>query len=189
MNVLTILGSPLKNGKTSKVLDMVEHEFITMELNVERVNLSGLNINGCGEDMLCHTKGGLPVCHRDDDITPILGKIVDADIVIFATPLFMWSYTAQMKALLDRTFCLVTGFGTDKHKSLVEGKRWGLLVTCAGPYQDNAESVVEIFYRIGDFAKTVIAADLVVPFSDTIDQRKGEVRNEAIIFAEKMAEK
>ena len=69
----------------------------------------------------------------EPDALEILNALVDCDGHIIATPLYAWTYSGLMKTFLDRFISLVTGFTSDAHKSLIEGKRAALLVTCGGP--------------------------------------------------------
>ncbi|MBW1943757.1 MAG: NAD(P)H-dependent oxidoreductase, partial [Deltaproteobacteria bacterium] len=80
-----------------------------------------------------------------------------------ATPLYCWGFSSQMKALIDRHLCLATGYDTPDYKSVVEGKRTALLVTCDGPVENNADLIQECFNRLNDYAKAIVVGKYVVP--------------------------
>jgi hypothetical protein len=92
-----------------------------------------------------------------------------------------------MKALIDRHFCLVTGYGTADLKSLVEGKRTALLVTCAGPVEKNADLIQVLFDRLTDFGKCKAIGKYVVPFCTTPEALNEKVRGMAHTMAGEIA--
>jgi multimeric flavodoxin WrbA len=92
-----------------------------------------------------------------------------ADAVIYSTPLYCWGFSSQMKALIDRHYCLVTGFGTPDHRSLLAGKPVALLVTCAGPVEGNADVIQTLFNRLCQFDQARIVNKTVVPQCTTPD--------------------
>ena len=65
----------------------------------------------------------------------------------------------------------------------------GLIVTAAGPPQDNADKVVEIFHRVCDFAKTPCRAPLVVPYCTEPEALSEEWKIKAREFAEDLPDK
>jgi multimeric flavodoxin WrbA len=128
-----------------------------------------------------------PGCPQEDEAVEIFQRMIAADGVLYASPLFCWGYSAQIKPLIDRHFCLVTDYGGPRYKSLLEGKRAGLLVTCAGPEEDNTESIVDMFTRLMDYAKCKPSLTLVVPFCTTPDAMGDNIREMARRFASRFA--
>ncbi len=89
-------------------------------------------------------------------------KIMDSDVIIFACPIFCWSYPAQMKPFLDRTYCLDKFASDGTYVSLVEGKKCGLLATAGGDEFDGADLVVEAHQRLASFHRMKDIGHLVV---------------------------
>jgi multimeric flavodoxin WrbA len=172
MNVLTLLGSPRKNGNTSSVLAMVEDE-LSGRYAVERINIAAVNINGCLGCGECQKVTDRPGCIQKDDAHFVFERMLAADALIYASPLYCWSFTAQMKALIDRHFCLVTGGGTSNCRSLLDDTPAALLVTCAGPVQGNADVIQTVFDRVCRFAKARTVNKTVIP-SCTTPEALGE---------------
>ncbi len=184
MKIMTILGSPKKKGNTAAVLGMFE-EIVSKDHTIDRVNISDCNVKGCLGCYACQRTSEEPGCIQKDDAISIIGRIVEADAVIYATPLYDWSFSSQIKALLDRQLCLATDYGTPDHKSLIEGKKVALLVTCGGPIENNADLIQEIFDRMfASFLKADIAGKYVVPLCTTPDK----MGDEAMGTAKQMAE-
>jgi multimeric flavodoxin WrbA len=182
MKVMTILGSPKKKGNTAAVLGMFEG-IIAKDHEVDRVDISDCDVRGCLGCYACQRTSDEPGCIQKDDAVQIFERMMDADVVIYATPLYGWSFPAQIKALLDRHICLVTGYGTPDQNSLVAGKKVALLVTCGGPVEKNADLIQEIFNRMSDFLKGDTAGKYVVPFCTTPD----EMGDQATGIAKQMA--
>ena len=65
-----------------------------------------------------------------DDMYDIADKILKADCIILASPIYIWYCTAPMKAMLDRLYGLHKYYGKQTGSSMLEGKLCGLIVTC-----------------------------------------------------------
>jgi multimeric flavodoxin WrbA len=164
MKVTTILGSPKKNGNTAKVLNVFEELFVAQGNEVERIHVVDYEIRGCQGCGVCQKVTDKPGCVQKDEAEAVFERMMTSDVVIYASPLYGWEFTSQIKPLLDRHFCLATGFGSPNHSSLLEGKRTALLVTCGGPVEHNADVIQEIFDRVNGFTKCHIVGKYVVPF-------------------------
>ncbi len=144
MKILAILGSPKKSGNTAKVLSMFE-EKVGPDHEVERIHITQYKVGGCLGCYQCHEKRDEPGCVQKDDALLIFDKMIKADAIVYASPLYCWSFTSQLKPLIDRHVCLVTDFGTPDHDSFISGKPTALLVTCAGPIEGNCDAIRSIF--------------------------------------------
>jgi len=179
MDILTFLGSARKKGNTATVLGWVEEELRSLGHSVERINLASKKISGCLGCAKCRRFPDRLGCVQEDDAPAILERQLSADAVIYASPLYFWGFSAQMKALIDRGYCLVREYGLPGHASLVEGQRQALLVTAADAYENNAELVVTSFRRIVDYAKARLAGELVVGNCTSPAELSQEVRERA----------
>lgn len=175
MNVLTLLGSPRKQGNTATVLTMLESEFYGRH-TVERINITSQRVNGCLGCGVCQKTADRLGCVQKDDALSVFERMMAADAVVYASPLYCWDFTAQMKALIDRHFCLVTGYGTPDYRSLVNDKPAALLVTCAGPVEGNADVIQTVFDRVCHFAKARAVNKTILPFCTTPDALGEEAR-------------
>jgi multimeric flavodoxin WrbA len=146
MTITTILGSPRKHGNTAAVLGMFER-LMSEKYSVKRITIPRKAVNGCLGCDACQRKMDVPGCVQKDEISGILEKILVSDIVVYASPVYVWDFTAQMKALMDRHYCFVKWKRVAKVHSLVAGKPAMLLATCGGDAGDNADLIQEIFKR------------------------------------------
>lgn len=183
MKIFSILGSPRKNGNTDKVLSSFE-ELVSATHSVDRVNIRDHHVNGCLGCGICQETDDTTGCIQEDDAAALFERMLAADAVVYATPLYCWGFSAQLKAFIDRHYCLVTGAGSDQWKSLVRDKPMALLVTCAGPIDDNADLIQVMFERMSSYLRSRCVGRYVVPFCTTPDQLKPVARQ----MAQRMAD-
>lgn len=188
LKVLGLSGSPRKNGNTARVLGWVEDELRARGHATERLAVADYALQGCVGCYLCQNHPGELFCSRKDRGLELLGKIVEADLVIYSTGLYWWDFTAQLKLLIDRHFCLVHGSNDPAtHASLIENKPLALLVTaCDHAGEGNSDLISEMFKRIAAYCKARVAGELVIPFCRT-PHDLGEIqREQAREFAGKL---
>ena len=151
MQVTTLLGSAKKKGNTATVLSWVEEELRSMGHEVEQIYLNKKTIGGCLGCAKCRENPDEIACVQKDDAIDILEQMIQSDVTLFASPIYFWGFSAQIKALIDHGYALVTNYHKPGHTSLMQGKRIGLLVTGADAYDDNAEGMFTAFDRIVEF--------------------------------------
>ena len=94
-----------------------------------------------------------PGCVQTDQGNEVFEKMIASDAIVMTSPIYCCSFTAQLKPLIDRSICMFVNFMTPEHTSLIAGKKTALLVTCAGPIENNADLIQEEFKRISGFLK------------------------------------
>jgi multimeric flavodoxin WrbA len=151
MHITTILGSAKKKGNTATVLGWVEEEVKSMGHDVDRIYLNNKTINGCLGCDKCGENPDEIACVQKDDAIHIMEQMIASDVILFASPIYFWGFSAQTKALIDRGYSLVTNYQRPGHTSLLEDKRIGLLVTGEDPYENNAEDMFSAFDRLVDY--------------------------------------
>ena len=168
MKIITILGSPRIKGNTSKVLSMFEDN-VGKKHEIERINITRYTVGGCLGCYTCKEKKDEPGCVQKDDALIIFEKMIQADAIVYASPLYCWSFTSQMKPLIDRHFCLVSDDGTPGQNSLIGGKPAALLVTCAGPIEENCDAIKFIFAGFSEYLRLTAKGNFILPFCTTPD--------------------
>ncbi|MFC1835818.1 flavodoxin family protein [Thermodesulfobacteriota bacterium] len=186
MNIETILGSPRKKGNTNQVLLWMEEALRGQGHGVNRINTVDHKVNGCKGCFTCKKSVDEPGCPQKDDVSDIVVRLISSDIVVYSTPIYFWGPTAQMKALLDRHCCIVTGFATPNWHSLMEGKRVALVVTCEDDVEENVDLTVELFNRFAHYLKCRHAGSLIIPFTTTPDALGDGVKEQAVAFAQRL---
>ena len=100
MKAIAIVGSPRKKGNTEILTRHTLRAIGEEGLDTELISLAGLDIKPCTACMVCKKEESCPI---EDDLWPIYTKMKEADAIILATPVYVGSATAQIKALMDRT--------------------------------------------------------------------------------------
>ena len=99
MKVLGIMGSPRRQSNTEILLDKALEGAGEAGAEVEKVLVSKLKISPCLEIYACRKDGN---CAIKDDMQLLYKKLLEADHVIFASPMFFYGVTSQAKAIIDR---------------------------------------------------------------------------------------
>jgi len=102
MNLVSILGSPRKKGNSSILIQDILDVAQQYSVNIQRFHLNQLNYKGCQACLSCKTKSDH--CVLKDDFQDVLEAIRQCDVLILASPIYFADVTAQMKALIDRTY-------------------------------------------------------------------------------------
>jgi len=170
MKIVSLLASSHTEGNTATVLSWVEESLRKHGHKTERIPLSEKQIAPCRGCYVCAESADEPGCVIEDDAAEIFESMIAADAILFATPLYMWGYPGPLKTLYDRSLCLVRGYSSADHRSFVEGKLGALLVTCAGPIEDNADAIQMTHERIADYLKLVNKGVFVFPHCTTPDK-------------------
>ena len=122
MKIAIFNGSPRKQNTTAMVQAFCEgaqaagHE-------VEEYQVGKMKIAGCLGCEYCHTKGE-GACVQKDDLEKILPAYKEADMIVFASPIYYFTMTAQIEAAIQRVYCI--------GKPLV-AKKMALLLSSGSP--------------------------------------------------------
>lgn len=103
MKILAISGSPREQGNTEILLSEALKGASQAGADVELFSVAGKTIGPCEACMTCRETGK---CRIDDDMQDLYEKMLEADGIIFGTPIYLYAMTAQTKAIMDRSFAL-----------------------------------------------------------------------------------
>jgi multimeric flavodoxin WrbA len=99
LKVLGIMGSPRIGGNTELLLDEALKGAASRGAEVEKITVSNLKIAPCREIYACLKDGNCPI---KDDMTALYDKLLNADAVIAASPIFFYTVSAQIMNLISR---------------------------------------------------------------------------------------
>ena len=131
MKIVVITGSPRKKGNSFAMTQAFMDEAVRCGHSVQRFDAAFMKIGGCHACQTCYKTG--KACSFADDFNLIAPAVLDADAVVFSTPVYWYSIPAQIKGAIDRLYSLVVG-GKD-----YAGKKWGLITCC----EENDMSVMD----------------------------------------------
>ena len=100
MKIVIIHGSARKGNTLAAIQAFTEG--VSEENEVEIIAAEKLNIAPCKGCDACGCSKG---CVDKDDTNATVDKIVSADLVIFATPVYWWGVSAQLKLVIDKCYC------------------------------------------------------------------------------------
>lgn len=118
MKAVAFNGSPRREGNTFHALGIVLEELKTENIETELIQVGGRNLHGCQACLKCfETKDGK--CHGwNDEMNPIIEKLLGADIVLLGSPTYFSSMTAETKALIDRSGYVATANGNPLRRKI-----------------------------------------------------------------------
>lgn len=99
--ILVLSASPRKGGNSDLLCDEFLRGGAEVGNNVEKIWLGNYKINTCTGCGLC-SEFSKP-CPQQDDMAIILEKMIQADVIVMASPVYFYTMNAQMKTLIDRT--------------------------------------------------------------------------------------
>lgn len=162
MKILLINGSP--KGKRSNSLKLA-YSFIEgfkngctddeESISIDELHVASMNIAACKGCFACWQKTP-GICCIKDDMQKVIGKLIDADLILWSFPLYYFNVPGILKNLIDRQLPMSlpfmsskqNGYGSGSHDSRydMEGKRHVLISTC-GFYSavGNYDSVLRMF--------------------------------------------
>lgn len=104
--VLVLSASPRKGGNSDTLCDQFMLGAGKAGHQVEKIFLRDKEINYCVACDTCKQNGS--ICDQEDDMAEVLDKMIAADAIVMATPVYFYTMNAQMKTLIDRTYSRYT---------------------------------------------------------------------------------
>ena len=101
--ILIILGGGRKKGNTAQLVDAFMKGAMEAGHATELISLNQLQVNGCIGCNACRC--GKP-CVQKDDFNSLVPKILEADLLVFASPLYFWTISSKIKAFIERFYCI-----------------------------------------------------------------------------------
>ncbi|MGM9642443.1 MAG: flavodoxin family protein [Eubacteriales bacterium] len=99
--VLILSGSPRKGGNSDLLCDEFMRGAKASGNDVEKIRVAEKDIGYCKACYYCKSSGG--TCAIHDDMAEVLQKMIEADVIVLASPVYFYSIDAQLKAVIDRT--------------------------------------------------------------------------------------
>lgn len=154
-NVVVITGSPRKNGNSFAMTDAFIQAAQAKGHTVTRFDAAMKKVGGCRACERCFSAG--KACVFDDDFNTIAPAILEADALVFTTPVYWYSFPAQIKGVIDRIYSLVVG-GKD-----ISGKECALIACCEEDDLSVMDGVRVPFERMAALNKWKTVGEVLVP--------------------------
>lgn len=121
MKITVINGSARKGNTLAAINAFIEGMNGADEVTI--IQPETLNIAPCKGCGACQLYKG---CVAQDDTNPTVDQIVSADMILFATPVYWWGMSAQLKLVIDKCYC---------KGALLKGKKVGVIVVGGSPVE------------------------------------------------------
>jgi multimeric flavodoxin WrbA len=149
--IVILMGSPRRDGNSAALAAAIAEGATGAE--VEAFYLHGMKIAPCSACEACH-KPGAAGCVLRDDMRKLYPMLVAADAVVFASPIYWFTISAQMKLAIDRCYALL---GPQGHA--FAGKKIGLAFSYGGedPFDSGCTNAIRTFQDAFRFIGAEIA--------------------------------
>ena len=152
MKILLISGSPHKAGTTSVLIKAFSKGAESAGHEVYHFNAGEKEVHPCIACERCHS--AVSACVFRDAFDEMRDMLIEADAVVFASPIYYYGLTAQLKAVIDRFY------GIDEQ--LRTAKKTALLLACGDNTMESAECAASPFYGMVDYLGWEIADVIAV---------------------------
>lgn len=129
--VLILSASPRLGGNSDTLCDEFLKGALEAGNSVEKIFLRSHKIGYC---MGCGACAATGVCVLKDDMAEILQKMIDADVIVMATPVYFYTMNGQLKTLIDRTVA---------RYEEIKNKEFYYIVAAADSSIDNMQKTIE----------------------------------------------
>jgi multimeric flavodoxin WrbA len=138
--IVFVQGSPRKKGNTRAVAAAAMEAARSRGADVAEIDATQLNFKkpGCTGCQKCQQSEAF-VCTIDDELTQAVASLPGYDVIVMATPLYWWSFSAQIKMFIDRMYSLTKFTDSGDVRSAITGRALALMATAGGPLEDNLE--------------------------------------------------
>ena len=136
--VLILSGSPRKGGNSDLLCDEFLRGAREAGHEAEKLRVAEKRIAPCSGCYYCTARYG--ACVHKDDMAEVLQKMIDADVIVLASPVYFYSINAQLKAVIDRFYA--------NNDALMGGKKAVLITAMADTEMDSALAANEMFRQM-----------------------------------------
>lgn len=136
--VLTLMSSPRKNGNTDRLANAFIKGVEENGYSTEKIYVNYQNIKPC---LGCNVCQKTNQCVQKDDMQEIYEKMLEAKVIVFASPVYFYTFNASMKLLIDRTFAI---------EKTIHDKDFYLLTTGLAPEESYFRIIKDTFQKYID---------------------------------------
>ena len=164
MNILAICGAANKTRNTASMLKNAFDGAMSLpSASGEMVYLFDLKFTGCIGCNSCKLleKDKFAVCAVRDDLTPLLAKAVDADVVLIGSPIYFSDINSQTRAFLERYQFPGMTYNKDRKPTYPKRTKVGWVFTMGAPgdsYKDFCDGIAAMTNRIIGDTEYVVAS-------------------------------
>ncbi|OQB70638.1 MAG: putative NAD(P)H-dependent FMN-containing oxidoreductase YwqN [Deltaproteobacteria bacterium ADurb.Bin135] len=151
-NVLVILGSPRRKGNSATLAAQIAKGAKSTKAKVETIFLQGKSIAPCRACDICR-KAKSKGCAIRDDMQELYPKVIHADALVIASPVYWFNMSAQAKIFMDR----LHGLPAYKEDALM-GKRIAIAMSFGGedPFDSGCVNALRSFQDAFAYKESIL---------------------------------
>jgi multimeric flavodoxin WrbA len=154
-NILVFNGSPRTGGNSDLLVDAFIKGATKAGHEVEQCEVGKQSTIGCKACDACYSKG--KPCSFDDDFNRIASLMEKADAIVFITPLYWFTFPAQLKAAIDKMYSFIIG---GKELNINES----MLLVCGEADDESAfDGIISTYQMMAYYQKWTDRGHLIVP--------------------------
>lgn len=154
-NMLILTGSPRRGGNTDKLADAFIAGAQQAGHTTIKYTTADKRIKGCIDCQTCFKKG--VACSVPDDFNELAPLLEQADMVVFATPMYWFSFPTQLKAVIDKLYSYLIS------KRTLKIRECALLVSGGVDDESKFDGIVKSYKLIAEFLNWEDSGVVIVP--------------------------
>jgi len=183
MKILAFNSSPrMENGATDIILDKFLAGAKDAGADIEKIYLKDKKINQCVGCFTCWTKTP-GVCVFKDDISDLLEKVKKTDIIVFATPLYIFNMTSLMKIFVERMIMpildphLIKSGNLTTHPNRFKKmhEKWVIISVCGFPEIEHFQALDLCFEQTAKSGGKEIVGKIYRPSSEMLKNKSAQM--------------
>jgi len=155
MKAVILLGNtrPKAISNTAALAQLFAQALADQGVEVDQVPLGEIQIQTCVGCDKCHAVLDAFGCAIHDGMEGVAGKILGADLVVFASPIYTWMPTPPLKAAMDRMYAFTKYPKGQEAFNLLTKQKIAVLATSGDAWEENCDLFEEAARRLAKFAK------------------------------------
>lgn len=153
MKIVVLIGSPRRNGNTNYLADRFIAGAQEKGHEVFRFDCAAHKVNGC---IACNRCGMDGDCVLKDDFSIVRPHLIEADMVVFVTPMYYFGFSAQIKSVIDRFYAI---------NGRIKGapKKTAFLMAYANTGEKDAEAMRVHYQILADYLGWTDMGSVIAP--------------------------
>ena len=157
LHILILLGSAREDGNSTRLAFAFADAASGEGHVVQSIRVPALTLHPCDGCNQCWKPASVP-CAVRDDMDSVYPLLLDADVLVFATPLHFYSWSAPLKILVDRMYSL-----SPSHKRNLKGKKTILMGTSSDDRPIAFSGLKSTYRLIAEFMGWKSIGEILVP--------------------------
>lgn len=189
MKILAVQGSPRPKASNTEIL---LRQFLkgaeSQSAQTETIYLKEKEIHPCQGCYTCWTRTP-GVCVFNDDMPELLEKVKTCDVIVYATPLYIFNMTALLKAFQERLLPLLDPHlmrDGERHRHLSRGleeKKMVLLSNCGFPEVSHFDALRKVFHHIELAGAMSLVGEILMPAGELLKQEALRPKTQPVLDA------